>query len=87
MIFLLVKPRFSARADSLFIPEGHFEEVAWMSLGRMKAELARQVWTSKEFFPIVNDVFDTTLKEAMQLWDAVERLAALSQNSSIKIDG
>ena len=81
------KPRFSARADSLFIPEGHFEEVAWMSLGRMKAELARQVWTSKEFFPIVNDVFDTTLKEAMQLWDAVERLAALSQNSSIKIDG
>lgn len=83
----VTRPKFSARADTLFIPEGHFEEVAWMSLGRMKAELARQVWSSKEFFPIVNDVFDTTLKEAMELWDAVERLAALSQEAGLKSGG
>lgn len=65
--------------DSLFVPPGYFEEVAWMAEGRMKAELARQVWGMPYFYPIVNDVFDTTLKEAMGLWDAVERLHALAE--------
>ena len=70
-------PKF--RSDSLFIPVGHFEEVAWMSEGRMKAELARQVWGMKSFYPIVNDIFDNTIKEAMKLWDAVDRLNALAK--------
>ncbi len=71
------EPEF--KNDSLFIPPGHFEEVSWMAEGRMKAEIARQVWDLKKFYPIVNDVFDTTLKEAMNLWDAVERLNALAK--------
>lgn len=70
------------RKDSLFIPSGHFEEVAWMSEGRMKAELARQVWEMKSFYPIVNDVFDETLKKAMNLWDAVDRLNALAKGEA-----
>lgn len=73
-------PKF--RKDSLFVPMGHFEEVAWMSEGRMKAELARQVWGMKSFYPIVNDVFDETLKEAMTLWDAVDRLSALAKGEA-----
>lgn len=70
------------KSDSLFVPVGHFEEVAWMSEGRMKAELARQVWGMKSFYPVVNDVFDETLREAMTLWDAVDRLNALAKGEA-----
>lgn len=73
----VTQPEF--KNDSLFIPPGHFEEVSWMAEGRMKAEIARQVWDMKKFYPIVNDVFDTTLKEAMKLWEAVDRLNALAK--------
>lgn len=62
------------RGDSLFIPTGHFEEVSWLIEGRMKAELAQQVWGLQYFYPVINDVFDNTLKEAMTLWDTVARL-------------
>lgn len=73
-------PKF--RSDSLFVPVGHFEEVAWMSEGRMKAEIARQVWGMKAFYPVVNDAFDETLKKAMNLWDAVDRLKALANGDA-----
>ncbi|MEQ9264840.1 MAG: S41 family peptidase [Balneolaceae bacterium] len=88
----LEEPKF--KSDSLFVPAGYFEDVAWMAEGRMKAELARQVWGMQYFYPIVNDTFDTTLKEAMTLWDAVSRLEALAKGranaddvSNLKEDG
>jgi carboxyl-terminal processing protease len=68
--------------DSLFIPVGHFEEVAFLVEGRMKAEVARQVWGMQYFYPIVNDVFDNTLEETMTLWDAVARLKALASGKA-----
>ncbi len=68
--------------DSLFIPNGLYEEVEWMNAGRMKAELARQVWGMQYFYPVVNDVFDETLKESMTLWDAVDRLNALAKGEA-----
>ncbi len=70
------------RNDSLFVPPGYFEEVQWMAEGRMKAEIARQVWGMKYFYPVVNDYFDTTLKEAMTLWDAVGRLEKLANGET-----
>lgn len=70
------------RSDSLFVPPGYFEEVSWMVEGRMKAEIARQVWGMKYFYPVVNDYFDTTLKEAMTLWDAVGRLEKLAKGET-----
>ena len=48
-----------------------------MAEGHMKAELARQVWGLPYFYPIINDVFDSTLDEAKKLWDAVDRLSEL----------
>lgn len=70
------------RRDSLFVPSGHFEEVAWLLEGRMKAELARQVWGMEYFYPIVNDIFDNTLDKAMTLWDAVARLEAVASGKA-----
>jgi len=70
------------RRDSLFVPTGHFEEVSWLLEGRMKAELARQIWGMEYFYPIINDVFDTTLDKAMTLWDAVARLEAIASGKA-----
>ena len=72
----LSAPEF--KNDSLFIYPGYFDDVAWMAEGRMKAELARQVWGLPYFYPIVNDVFDSTLDEAEKLWGAVDRLSELA---------
>lgn len=70
------------RKDSLFVPTGHFEEVSWLLEGRMKAELARQIWGMEYFYPIVNDIFDNTLDKAMTLWDAVARLEAIANGKA-----
>ena len=72
----LSEPEF--KNDSLYTYPGYFDEVSWMAEGRMKAELARQVWGLPYFYPIVNDVFDTTLEEVKTLWDAVDRLGELA---------
>ena len=64
----------------LYIPEGHFEEVEWMPRGIMKAELARQVWGLKKYYPVVNDVFDKILEKAMMMWDEVAALEEYAAN-------
>ncbi len=69
--------------DKLIIPEGYFEENVWLNYGRMKAELARQVWGSEYFYPVINDQFNDTLKEAMKLWDDVARLESLAQGKAV----
>lgn len=67
----LSKPDF--KSDTLFIPEGHFEEIEWMPRGLIKAELARQVWGLKKYYPVRNKL-DETIEEAMKMWDEVAKL-------------
>ncbi len=75
--------------DTLSIPASYLEETAWMSYGRMKAELARQVWGSAYFYPVINDYFGDTIKQAMELWDAVDNLEryALAQKTKREAEG
>jgi len=61
-----------------------YDEMVWMNLGRMKAEIARQVWSSEYFYPIVNDYFNETLTEAMKLWDSME-IALAQQGGAVTI--
>lgn len=68
------------KGDSLLIPPGHFEEVEWMPRGVMKAELARQVWGLKYYYPVMNDVFDNILDKAMKMWDEVQELREYAAN-------
>ncbi|MDZ7692740.1 MAG: S41 family peptidase [Balneolaceae bacterium] len=68
------------KSDSLLIPHGHFEEIEWMPRSFMKAELARQVWGLKAYYPIINDNFDNVLEEAMKLWDEVQALEEYAAN-------
>jgi carboxyl-terminal processing protease len=68
------KPEFEG--DTLRISKDTYEENLWVNLGRMKAELARQVWGSDKFYVITNDLFNDTLNEAMKLWDEADRVSA-----------
>jgi len=74
----LAKPIF--KSDTLYIPKGHFKKIEWMPRGLMKAQLAQQVWGLKKFYPIFNDVFDTTLKKATHMWDEVHKLKEYATN-------
>ncbi|CAN5234198.1 S41 family peptidase [soil metagenome] len=62
--------------EKLRISREKYDELLWLNLGRMKAELARQVWGSEKFYPITNDLFNETLTEAMKLWDEVEKITS-----------
>lgn len=66
------KPEFTS--DTLLIPPGHFEKVEWMQRGYVKAELARQIWGFKYYYPIINDTFDNAIAKVMNLWDEVSAL-------------
>ncbi|MEX0647156.1 MAG: S41 family peptidase [Balneolaceae bacterium] len=72
----------SIEEDSLYISRDMYDELKWMNFGRMKAELARQVWGSEYFYPVNNDAFSETIKEAMGLWEDVSRLEAFAQQRS-----
>ncbi len=71
------------KENELIVSKEYYEKNAWMNYARMKAELARQVWGSEYFYPIVNDEFNETLEEAMKLWDAVARLESLTQGKAV----
>ncbi|TYP94837.1 carboxyl-terminal processing protease [Fodinibius salinus] len=68
----LSEPDF--KSDTLYIPQNHFQQVEWMVRGATKARLARQVWGLKKYYPVINDVFDNMLKEAMTMWDEIAKL-------------
>ena len=76
--------------DTLRISEETYKENLWVNLGRMKAELARQVWGSDKFYVITNDLFNDTLNEAMKLWDEANRVTAdyatSNSSSTVRID-
>ncbi|REL24311.1 PDZ domain-containing protein [Rhodohalobacter sp. SW132] len=62
--------------EKLYISEAKYEELLWINLGRMKAEMARQVWGNEKFYPITNDYFNETLTQAMKLWDEVDKITS-----------
>ncbi len=65
--------------DNLLLTQEMYDELKWMNFGFMKAELARQVWGSEFFYPVVNDYMNETLTEAMKLWETAENLEMLVQ--------
>lgn len=71
------------KSDTLFVPQGHFEEIEWMPRGLMKAELAKQVWGLKKYYPIRNKL-DETIDKAMQMWGEVAQLQEYASNHTAK---
>lgn len=76
--------------EKLRISMQEYNELKPKAFARMKAELAHQVWGMEYFYPIVNDHFNTELKEAMSLWEAAENLDILVEtqtgSTSLKLD-
>lgn len=74
------EPQF--KSDTLYIPDGHYQSVEWMIKGILKAELASQVWGLKNYYPVINDVFDNSIEKAMNLWDEASAYAANNVQAS-----
>lgn len=72
----LAEPDF--KSDTLYVPEGNFEQGKWMIGGILKAEMASQIWGLKRYYPIINDVFDNYIEKSMELW---EKARAYSNNN------
>nr|AJD73973.1 serine protease [uncultured microorganism] len=70
--------------DTLKLSREMYNELVWMNLGRMKADLARQVWGNEYFYPVINDYFNESLSEAMKLWDEVEQLKLYAKQQAEK---
>lgn len=68
--------------ENLLISQKDYDKFIWMNFGRIKAELARQVWGNEKYFPVDNDYFNDSLKEAMNLWGEVEKLETLAQRTA-----
>lgn len=62
------------RKDTLYAMPGTFDRERWIAEGFLKAYVARQIWGPQSFYQVYNDVFDSTLKEAMKLWGDVKKL-------------
>lgn len=76
--------------DTLKIDRQTYDELVYLNFGRMKAELARQVWGMEYYYPIINDYLNEPLREAMSMWEAAENLDILVQtttgSTSLKLD-
>ena len=70
--------------DTLKVTQEMYDELVWMNYGRMKAEIARQVWGSEYFYPIVNDYFNESLSEAVKLWDEVRELETFASSQAAR---
>jgi carboxyl-terminal processing protease len=70
--------------DTLKVTQEMYDELVWMNHGRMKAEIARQVWGSEYFYPIVNDYFNESLSEAVKLWDEVRELETFASSQAAR---
>jgi carboxyl-terminal processing protease len=68
--------------NTLELSKENFDELKWMNFARMKAELARQVWGSEFFYPVINDYLNTELREAINLWDEADKLALFVQSQA-----
>jgi len=79
----LSKPEF--KSDTLFVPDGHFDEFEKRARGYIKAELARQVWGFKKYYPIRNEL-DSTIEAAMNMWDEVAKLQEYASNHTKTIN-
>lgn len=66
------------KGDTLYVSPSHFEEVIPRSYSWIKADIARQFWDSDKRWPVINKEFDQTVRVAMNLWEDVKKLTAVS---------
>lgn len=70
----LERARYTPSGDTLYMNPKIYNEERWVVEGALKAELAQQIFGSSEYYIVWNDIFDVTLKEAVQLWPEVSEL-------------
>lgn len=68
--------------EKLYLNESLLEEQMSIPLGYMKADLARQVWGTEYFYPVINDEVDDMVTIAQTLWQEVQSLKAMKEEST-----
>lgn len=68
--------------NEVTVSPAHLDEVLWMAEGRIKAEIARQIWGMEYFYPVINDYFNDILTEAMTLWGEVDQLETFAASQA-----
>ncbi|TVQ69168.1 MAG: PDZ domain-containing protein [Balneolaceae bacterium] len=67
--------------NNLYVNPADLDEQLKSPLGFMKADLARQIWGSEYFYPVINDEVDPTVNIALTLWEQVETLKAMREEA------
>ena len=63
--------------NNLYVNPVDLDEQLRSPLGFMKADLARQIWGSEYYYPVINDEVDPMVSIALTLWDEVMNLKAM----------
>jgi len=67
--------------NKLFVNPADLDEQLKSPLGFMKADLARQIWGSEYYYPVINDEVDPTVNIALTLWEQVANLKAMREEA------
>jgi len=67
--------------NNLYVNPADLDEQLKSPLGFMKADLARQIWGSEYYYPVINDEVDPTVNIALTLWEQVENLKAMREEA------
>ncbi len=67
--------------NNLYVNPADLDEQLRSPLGFMKADLARQIWGSEYYYPVINDEVDPTVNIALTLWDQVKNLKAMREEA------
>ncbi len=63
--------------NKLYVNPVDVEEQLKSPFGFMKADLARQIWGSEYYYPVINDEVDPMVNISLSLWDEVMNLKAM----------
>ncbi len=63
--------------NKLYVNPVDVEEQLRSPFGFMKADLARQIWGSEYYYPVINDEVDPMVNISLSLWDEVMNLKAM----------
>ncbi len=67
--------------NKLYVNPADLDEQLTSPLGFMKADLARQIWGSEYYYPVINDEVDPTVNIALTLWEQVDNLKAMREEA------
>ncbi|HYW34669.1 MAG TPA: S41 family peptidase [Balneolaceae bacterium] len=70
----LSKP-YMFKSDKFYMTRDYYKKAQKKIGGVLKADIARDIWGQKKYYPIINDTFNHTIKAAMKFWNQAKNFA------------